>query len=350
MSRIIAVTPAGRRRYLELLNHYITQDETIDEWQLWDNCRAESDRAYVHQLSKRNSKIHVVQYNGAGGDGSNRSINNFYRGLKDPNAFYIKMDDDLVYLPSNFGASLHKASRLNRNRYLWWSPLVINNALCSWILKYHSGLEIDAPLSAQAADQTGWASPYFAECLHLVFLNSIRDRRLSFFQVPSFEISLCRFSINCIGFYGSDVISLGDDFCPIGVDDEEWLSAVLPSRLERAGRVEGNLIVSHFSYYIQESHLLKSDVLAQYYEIAGLVPHKTAEPVGWKGQLKQRIKQLLLIRPLRGRLSKPVQQKHYRISLNELRATRQEISDETGLHRREATWVSSSLLGDLAEG
>src|SRR5262245_61817800 len=129
MSSIIAVTPAGRRRYLDLLSHYIAKDETIDEWQLWDNCRAQSDRTYINELSKRNAKIRIVQNDGC--DGSNKSVNKFYGTLKNPNAFYIKMDDDIVYLPLRFGASLYEASRRDQDCYLWWSPLVINNAICS---------------------------------------------------------------------------------------------------------------------------------------------------------------------------------------------------------------------------
>jgi hypothetical protein len=300
MPKIIAVTPAGRRRYLELLTHYITQDESIDEWQLWDNCRSESDRVYINQLPKKNGKIRIVTHDGT--NGSNSSINKFYRGLDDKNAFYIKMDDDLVYLPPNFGAALYEASRHERGRYLWWSPLVINNAICSWILKHHSGLEIDTFLSAQAADQNGWASPYFAECLHRIFINSIRDCKLSCFETPCFEISLSRFSINCI---------------------------VLPSRLGRVGRVQGNLIVGHFAYYIQEPHLLNSDLLEQYYEIAGLVLLNTRTERGhWWQQVKrlrrlrprrvtQSLKRLRLIRLFKGGPLTPMQPKDFRISLKD---------------------------------
>jgi len=35
--KVIAVTPAGRRRYLELLAKYVLSDEAVAEWHLWDN-------------------------------------------------------------------------------------------------------------------------------------------------------------------------------------------------------------------------------------------------------------------------------------------------------------------------
>lgn len=47
--RIVSVTPAGRRAYLEILKAYILRDETIERWDLWDNCRAEADRTYVRE-------------------------------------------------------------------------------------------------------------------------------------------------------------------------------------------------------------------------------------------------------------------------------------------------------------
>ena len=56
--RIIVVTPAGRKAYLEILKTYILKDESIDEWILWDNCRLESDRIYIKNLAKNyHSKV-----------------------------------------------------------------------------------------------------------------------------------------------------------------------------------------------------------------------------------------------------------------------------------------------------
>ena len=42
--KLIVVTPAGRERYLRLLAHYVLGSRDVAEWQLWDNCRKESDR------------------------------------------------------------------------------------------------------------------------------------------------------------------------------------------------------------------------------------------------------------------------------------------------------------------
>ena len=95
--KIIVVTPASRQRYLEILATYILQDNFIDEWYLWDNCRKKEDRAYINKLANSYPKVHVV--NEPGVDGTNKSINKFFKHARDPDAFYIRLDDDIVYLP-----------------------------------------------------------------------------------------------------------------------------------------------------------------------------------------------------------------------------------------------------------
>ena len=265
---IVAVTPAGRRAYLEILKTYILRDETIERWDLWDNCRAEADRTYIRELAKTHKKIRIVDAPSV--DGSNGSINQFYRRASDCSTFYIKMDDDVLYLPEQFGAAFYRAASAERGKYTWWSPLVINNAICSWLLKYHSHIGISANLSASASCVHGWRSWRFAEALHRMFIEMLKQGNLLVFHVPNFDISLSRFSINCIGFFGEDVATLGDTFCPLGEDDEEWISAVLPSMTGKPGRIIGHLVVSHFSFFTQEEDLLRTGLLDDYAGLAGV--------------------------------------------------------------------------------
>ena len=283
--RIVAVTPAGRAHYLEILKSYILRDESIVEWQLWDNCRKPSDRAYIEELARRHPKIRIVRAPRI--DGSNRAINQFYRGLTDRDAFYIKMDDDLVYLPPQFGGQLYRAAQGDAGRYLYWSPLVVNNAICSWLIKHHSRMNVAAGVIAAADCITGWRNPYFAEALHRSFIAAHDTDALDLFSVPDFNISLARFSINCIGFFGSEVADLGHEFCPLEVDDEEWLSAILPSRIGKPGRIIGRLLISHFSFFTQERELLQSGVLDEYFRIAGVAPIAYPTRFGWRTALRR---------------------------------------------------------------
>ncbi len=320
MYRVVAVTPAGRERYLRLLAHYIVSDPSIARWLLWDNCRDPRDRQCLGELARRHpGKIEVVRMPWA--DGSMRAINLFYASLNDPRVFYLKLDDDIVYLPPRFGQEmLHRAIH-EQGRFAWWSPLVINNALCSWVLKYTGHLQIDAELSAQASCVHGWRSPSFALALHRSFLEAARQGHQAAFSVPSCAISTSRFSINCLGIFGRDVARLGKQFCPPDVDDEEWISAVVPALLGRPGRVLGDLIASHFSFYTQEPELLHAGILTEYYRLAGLVPQHTVLPM--RMSLKQRLRRYLLLRLLGGKA-------RYRIT----RATQDQITPVSSCARR----------------
>jgi hypothetical protein len=291
MHRIVVVTPAGRRKYLDLLKNYVLNDDSIDAWHLWDNCRNEADRRYIYELERISPKISIISIKGS--DGSNASVNRFYIKCRDAGVFYIKMDDDIVYLPKDFGRQLYNKAAPEKSKYTWWSPLVVNNAICTWLLKYHGRVHIGNKVSAQAGCSLGWRSPIFAKALHQVFVQAATTHNLSAFQVPDFEINLTRFSINCIGFFGDFVASLTEaEFCPPGVDDEEWISAVLPSRVGKPGRIVGDIVISHFSYFTQEHALLCSNILNKYYELAGLQMDPSFSQIS-KESLRARLKRWL---------------------------------------------------------
>lgn len=272
---------------MDLLRHYVVMNQHISEWQLWDNCRNPADRAYIESLAREHEKIRVLRL--GDGDGTNRSINQYYHLCNDPGAFYIKMDDDIVYVEQGMPEALLDAALAGRSKYLWWSPLVINNAICSWLLLHHGRLESSASLSAQASCSTGWRDPYFARMLHGAFLSAVsRGERV---DIPDAYISNSRFSINCIGFFGEDVKSLGAAFCPGDVDDEEWLSAILPLRQGLAGCVVGATCVAHYSFFTQESVLNASDVLDRYYDLAK-IKRRYAPALTRRVPLAQKLKRI----------------------------------------------------------
>lgn len=266
MHRIVIVTPAGRKRYLEILKKYILSDPNICEWQLWDNCRTQEDRSYLNLLAQEHDKVNVFRIEN--GDGTNSSVNHIYKHTNRPDTFYIKMDDDIVWVTDGLANGLYDIAVGEREAALWWSPLVINNAICSWLIKYHSGININPNLTAQAACPIGWGNPEFAMNLHDAFLNILDMNKIEVLHIPNMAVSLSRFSINCIGYFGEDVLRLGENFCPNDVDDEEWISAVLPSLLGKVGRVVGNLVVSHFAFYTQEQSLLSTGILSRYAKLS----------------------------------------------------------------------------------
>lgn len=270
--KLIVVTPAGRKKYLNLLVPRIVNDPSISEWHLWDNCRTEDDRAYIQALAKQHQKIKIIREERV--DGSNSSINSFYKFASNLDAFYFKVDDDVLYIKPGTFDRIYQTALATKDDFVWWSAVVVNNAICSWILKYKSRINILQNISAQANDLVGWRSPYFANSLHSFFLNELKNENLSAFEVGNTEIAGGRFSINFIGFFGSEVSKDVAQFCPLGVDDEEWISAVLPCLRGKKGLVVGDTLVSHFSYFTQERYLLRSGMLERYYEQLATLPYE----------------------------------------------------------------------------
>lgn len=266
--KIIVVTPAGRERYLRLLAHYVLGSAEVAEWQLWDNCRTESDRRYLRELAASDPRCTIKQLPGA--DGGFAIIGDFFRFCDDPEALYIRFDDDLVYVEPGFFERFRARAVAARGEALWFAPLIINNAICGALIKQFAKLSFRGPITFQAMCPHAWAHASFPKALHPVFIEAVRCGRLDDFRVPDRDVRLARFSVNAIAFFGSDIARLGEGFLPPASDEEEWFSAVLPARLDTAGRVLGDLIVAHFSFYTQERQLLQTDLLDRYYGLASL--------------------------------------------------------------------------------
>jgi hypothetical protein len=286
--KFIVVTPAGRERYLRLLSRYVLAAPEVAEWHLWDNCRNDADRAYLRQLVASDPRCKLKQLPNA--DGGVKIIGEFFRYCDDPEALYLRLDDDIVFIEEGFFPRFIARAKAERGKALWFSPLVINNAICAWLLKHRASLSFEGPVTAQAFCPHAWAFADMPIALHPVFIEAVKAGRLADFRVPDETIRLARYSINAIGFFGDDKLALGERFYAPEAegDEEDWLSAVLPMLTGRYGKIFGDLAVAHFSYYLQETRLLQTDILADYYRLAGLPPPKGKPHYGLRERLKQR--------------------------------------------------------------
>ena len=284
--KLIVVTPAGRERYLRLLAHYVLGSRDVAEWQLWDNCRNESDRRYLRELAATDPRCKIKELPGA--DGGFRIIGDFFRFCDDPEALYLRFDDDVVYIEPGFFERFKARALAARGSALWFAPVIVNNAVCGSLLKHLSNVVIEGPITAQAMCPYAWAHASFPKALHPVFIDAVRRKRLGDFRVPDRDVRMGRFSINAIAFFGSEIAGLGERFLPPEGNEEEWFSVILPAKLDRCGRVFGDLIVSHFSFYTQERQLLQTEILDAYYRLAALPAPDYEKPVD-----RKRLKDLL---------------------------------------------------------
>jgi hypothetical protein len=222
----------------------------------------------LHRLAASHPRCRLKEL--AIADGSFDVIGNFLRFCDDPEALYLRLDDDIVFVEPGFFERFVERAMMERGKALWFSPVVINNAICNWLLKYFSGVSIVGPITAQAMCPYSWGTANFPKAMHPVFIEAVRSGRIDAFRIPDQRIRLSRFSINAFGFFGADKVALGERFYPPEGNEEDWLSAALPVFTDRYGIVFGNLAVAHFSFFTQERDLLRTGILDNYYELAGL--------------------------------------------------------------------------------
>ncbi len=307
--KLKVVTPAGRERYMRLLSHYVLGSPEVVEWQLWDNCRNASDRAYLQQLAASDPRCVIKRLPSA--DGSSRNIGDFFRFCDDTEALYLRLDDDIVFTEPGFFEKFKARVLAQRGQALWFAPLIVNNAVCSALIQNLSKVRVEGTITMQAMDPFSWAHASFPIAMHPVLIEAAKRGRLGDFRVPDREVRAGRFSINAIAFFGDEIKALGDLFQPPDQNEEEWYSAVLPMRLDRPGKVLGDLLVSHFSFYTQERELLETSILEEYYGLAGLAWDKALMPVEKRRGLRLALWKWRMAQQAKRRDRAPV----YRISL-----------------------------------
>ena len=102
--KIVVVTPAGRKKYMEILLHYILmQQQIVDEYRIWVNTNNEDDITWFKELRiKYPSLITLeflppkIQVNG------NLTICDFFKNTIDEDTIYLRLDDDIVWMEKDF--------------------------------------------------------------------------------------------------------------------------------------------------------------------------------------------------------------------------------------------------------
>lgn len=270
--KVIAVTPAGRSRYLKILLNYVLRDYlqgVIDEWHLWMNTVIDDDIQYCRSLAEKFNFIKLVEADPEititeGKHGY--SIYQFYRNCVDENTVYVRLDDDIVFIEENAIKKLVDFRIENPGYFLVFAN-IINNAICSHLHQRFGMLpSYDGRLVGyHCLDPLAWETPEFAEYVHRVFLNHYLNNNLEGYKFNRWELYMLeRYSINCFAFFGKDFAEFGGR---VGEDEEFWLSQIKPEAIGRANVICGQSLVSHFSFFTQREFLDQTDLLEQYVKL-----------------------------------------------------------------------------------
>jgi len=274
--KIVCVTPAGRRRYLRLLLPYVLSCPAVDRYDLWVNTPDPADLAFLHEVAAVDPRIRLVTLaEAAPGQpalpppGPGR-IRHFWSQAMAEDSVYIRLDDDVVWLDPRFFERLLDC-RFARPEAFMVAPLVINNALGSFVLQSFGKIAASRRIGPGRFDAVGWESPSFAAALHALFQSTIAADEVARLDCGRLPVAATYFSINCVSWFGRDIAATGGIF-PAGEDEEAAASCTLPLRAGRANCLETAAVAAHFAFYSQRLALDASGLLEGYGRIAAARP------------------------------------------------------------------------------
>ncbi len=281
-NKIVAFTPCGRKRYMDILSRHVIDQHArgnIDEWVLFHNPYSVEDSTYSTQLAERFNWNKVLR---VGPDTFPRGpglISTFNAHLREQDCIYIRLDDDLCYLDVDAVPRL-VAYRLAHSAPFIVYPTIINNTRTSFQLQQRGLIPMDwGVVEPILCAPTAWISPSFVSNLHQKALLAIETGHLvEEFALPNenFEdIESGNISINSFAMFGKDMIEMS-----VPGDEEGYISKFRPTALGRLNARCGDAIVIHFSYHTQTAFMDGTGMLGDYARLAPdvLLPRTTRLP------------------------------------------------------------------------
>lgn len=260
--RIIVVIPAGRKQHLEILLPYILREKNIiDEIHLWLNTDFQSNRDYILNFVEQNKFIKIIENKKNEFYILARKVWDFYEFCTEPDAIYIKIDDDICFIEKNTIAELVKFRIENPEPFIVY-PNIINNVIMTHLHQRMGVIPLDIGIcNWDSHCENGLNSGTVASKIHEIFIQNYD--KLDNYKFPKWVLwDYIRCSINFIVMFGRDIQKYNGQ-----KDDESTLSQELPYLLKRPNVIFGEKIVSHFSYNVQRPIKNEKELLNEYKKI-----------------------------------------------------------------------------------
>lgn len=263
--RIVVVTPAGRKEYLEILIPYILRDsDIVDEYHLWANTDVTEDLNYIELMSKKYPNFIKVIYRDPSipvPAARSLAIFQFFKTCIDENTIYIRLDDDIVFIEQDAIKKL-ALFRIENPKYFLVYGNIINNAICTHLHQRFGAVESEELATYDCTSPIGWANGEFAEFVHHNFIRKFKIRELDKFKFNVWELPYYeRVSINVISWLGTEFNKFDGK---VGNDEELWLSQIKPSEIKKMNCIYGQSLFSHYAFYTQRKYLEETSILQLY--------------------------------------------------------------------------------------
>lgn len=280
--KIVAITPAGRKRYMEILYKYIYKNKHIlDRWDIWVNTQKEEDLTYLKELGKNDSSfVNLIYsdypYNNWGHPDLN--LTPFWNKATDEDTIYVRFDDDVVFIADGTIENLVDF-RIKNPQYFLAYPFIINNTHHSRNLqdrllvdKTHGQVRCENELFGHGIRcPVGLYSVGFVRQLHQVFLNHYSNNSIEKLMItePIVWQKGSQISINCVcwtGKFMKSITPLNNGILPSS--EEGYLTIDATKQYDMSSVTVPNTLIVHFLFSTQRPQDELYDVLKHYKDIS----------------------------------------------------------------------------------
>lgn len=287
--KIVAFTPAGRKRYMDLLSAHVKREVdagNIDQWILFNNAYDKQDATYGAQLAEQFPWVKVLTPRRFG---KAEHIADFFGDLIElggvEDTLYFRIDDDIIYIDPQCVPRLVDFRLANSKPFLCF-PTIINNVRTSFHMQEQGVVNAEkwagSKILNEMCDITAWKSSAYVFQLHQKALAALESGSLDEFtlktqtyddpaEVPDGDIwEAGHISINSFMCFGTDLAA-----CAVPPDEEGYLSLWRPKDLDRPNARVGDAFVIHFAYHTQTAFMDKSGMILDYAKFAPELGYRT---------------------------------------------------------------------------
>jgi hypothetical protein len=275
--KVMAFTPWGRRETASILFEYLKRDHArgvVDEWLLCLNTDPDQieDLAYALTLAKEYDWITALP-RPAGCPRltpKQRNTGFFYRYMTDPNAVYVRFDDDIVYV-DDLAISRLVRHKLETPEAVCSFPVMWNNAIVTYFLQQAGIVPLDwGRVNMYCMDPIGWADGNFGIKMHGMLLDKIeKGDQADVFLYQDYQLPLgLQFSVSTFACLGSTYAGLHEPGVLVPHEEESWHTVHHPRRIGQPNTLVGNALVSHYTFFPQQGIIRPSNVLDRYRALA----------------------------------------------------------------------------------
>jgi hypothetical protein len=273
--RVVAWTPFGRETTVSLLVRYIEREVKrgiVDEYVIYMNVgdNQEGDRAYGYQLAEQHEWIRLIERPERHPGPIQRSTGYFYRYATDADTVYVRLDDDIVYLHEDAITNL-VTKRLEMPHPVAVFGTTWNNAIVSYFAQAQGIIPPEwGQCTMYCMDPVGWADGAFAVKIHELLLDHIEAGTVDqMYLYQDFPIRPgTQFSVSCFASLGSMYAGLLKPGVLVPDEEEHWHTVHQPTVIGHPNVLVGNAIISHFTFMPQRPHVLATNILDRYRQLA----------------------------------------------------------------------------------